>query len=561
MFSYTLPADAFVDIDAGDTLSYTLTLADGSPLPSWLSFDAATRALSGTPLNEDVGSLQLKASAVDTAGASASQVFALDVLNVNDAPYAVETLSSQSATEDSPFTYTLPNNAFADIDAGDALSYTATLDNGAPLPAWLGFDAATGAFGGTPANEDVGTFNVTVTATDLAGATASQRFSIDIANVNDAPTLAGPLADQSVYEDTPFSFAVSDTAFADVDVGDTLHFGASLADGTPLPDWLAFDPATRVFTGMATNDDVGTLSLQVTATDDAGAGVTDTFDLTVVNVNDAPILVAPLTDQTVQTKTAFTWQVPEGSFADLDQGDALAYSAALADGSALPSWLVFDAATQTFSGTAPANASGTLDIQVTATDSAQASASDVFRLTLQKGHGHDDGHHCDGGYDDPTPWPGQQDGGHGHHDHHEHDGGHDQRHGKKDDHDKVRERIDGLLGRWFDQCDRYQSIQLSDFDDITKGGKNPKGLGADKDGRSFQDQWQRLHAQLDAHFAAHDGDLGAPMSLSHFSEAANGINSGGKGSDKGHGAVPVNSAKCGMQSFTGLREGLAHLGW
>jgi Ca2+-binding RTX toxin-like protein len=562
LFNYTLPADAFVDIDSGDALSYVLTLADGSPLPMWLSFDAVTRTLSGIPLNEDVGSLQFKVTATDTAGATASQVFALDILNVNDAPYAVDALLSQRATEDAPFVYTLPGNAFADVDVGDALSYSATLGNGDPLPAWLGFDATTGTFSGTPANEDVGTFNVTVTATDLAGATASQSFSLDIANVNDAPTLAEPLADQTVYEDAPFSFAVSGTAFSDVDLGDTLHFGASLADGTPLPDWLTFDPVTHVFTGTATNDDVGTLGLQVTATDDAGASVTDAFDLTVVNVNDAPILVTPLADQSAQAKEVFTWQVPAGSFTDVDQGDTLAYSAALADGSALPSWLVFDAATQTFSGTAPANASGSLDIQVTATDNAQATASDAFRLTLQKGHGHDDDHHCDGGYNDPTPWPGHHGSGNEHHDHPEHDGGHNQHHGKKDDHDKVRERIDGVLGRWFDQCDRYQSIHLSDFDDIAKGGKNPKGLGTDKDNRSFQGQWQRLHAQLDAHFAAHDGDLGAPMNLCHFSEAANGLNSGGKGGDKGCSVIPGSSSgKGGMQSFTGLREGLTHLGW
>ena len=32
--TYVLPTDAFIDID-GDNLSYTATLLDGSPLPSW----------------------------------------------------------------------------------------------------------------------------------------------------------------------------------------------------------------------------------------------------------------------------------------------------------------------------------------------------------------------------------------------------------------------------------------------------------------------------------------------------------------------------------------------
>ncbi|NTV75870.1 MAG: hypothetical protein HGA66_16905, partial [Holophaga sp.] len=35
----------------GDTLTYTATQADGSALPTWLTFTAATRTFSGTPLN------------------------------------------------------------------------------------------------------------------------------------------------------------------------------------------------------------------------------------------------------------------------------------------------------------------------------------------------------------------------------------------------------------------------------------------------------------------------------------------------------------------------------
>ncbi|MBF0160576.1 MAG: tandem-95 repeat protein, partial [Magnetococcales bacterium] len=47
-FSYTIPTTTFSDPD-GDTLSYSVTLAGGTALPVWLSFDPATRVLSGTP--------------------------------------------------------------------------------------------------------------------------------------------------------------------------------------------------------------------------------------------------------------------------------------------------------------------------------------------------------------------------------------------------------------------------------------------------------------------------------------------------------------------------------
>jgi len=76
------------------------------------------------------------------------------------------------------------------------------------------------------------------------------------------------------------------------------------------------------------------------------------------------------------------WQIPTGSFTDRDRNDQLVYTATLKNGTALPAWLGFDAATQTFSGTAPANATGSLEVRVTAGDGHGqcSSAADVFKV-------------------------------------------------------------------------------------------------------------------------------------------------------------------------------------
>ena len=42
---------------------------------------------------------------------------------------------------------------------------------------------------GTPTNDDVGDWNVVITATDDAGATATDSFTVTVANTNDAPTI------------------------------------------------------------------------------------------------------------------------------------------------------------------------------------------------------------------------------------------------------------------------------------------------------------------------------------------------------------------------------------
>ena len=57
-FNYNVPADTFSDAQ-GVPLSYSATLADGTPLPAWLNFYAGSIYFYGTPAVTDVGTLQI----------------------------------------------------------------------------------------------------------------------------------------------------------------------------------------------------------------------------------------------------------------------------------------------------------------------------------------------------------------------------------------------------------------------------------------------------------------------------------------------------------------------
>ncbi len=214
----------------------------------------------------------------------------VNITGANDAPVVATPIADQQTNEDAPFSFTVPVNTFTDIDTGDTLIYSATLAGGTALPSWLSFDAATQTFSGTPGNWDVGNYSVTVTATDTGGLTASSVFAVDVVNVNDAPTVSMALADHAAIQDAVFSFAVPLGTFNDVDFihGDMLTYSATLADGSALPSWLAFDTATGTFSGIPTNWDVGNLNVAVTATDTGGLSASSNFALNVINVNDAP---------------------------------------------------------------------------------------------------------------------------------------------------------------------------------------------------------------------------------------------------------------------------------
>ena len=382
LFSFTLPANTFADVDGGDTLTYAATRADGTALPTWLNFDAATRTFSGTPANGDVGAIVIEVTATDASSAQASGSFTLTVANANDTPTLALPIADQAATEDSLFSFTLPANTFADVDAGDTLAYAATKADGTALPGWLSFNAATRTFSGTPANVDVGAIAIKVTVTDSAGAQASGSFMLTVANANDAPTLAEAIGNQSATEDSLFSFTLPANTFADVDVGDMLAYVATRADGTALPAWLAFNAATRTFSGTPANGDVGAIAIKVTVTDLAGAQASGSFALTVANANDAPTLALPIADQAATEDSVFSFTLLANTFADVDVGDTLTVSATRADGTPLPAWLRFDATTMSFRGAPQGLDAGPLDLRVTATDRAGLFAADGFRIDV-----------------------------------------------------------------------------------------------------------------------------------------------------------------------------------
>ena len=195
---------------------------------------------------------------------------------------------------------------------------------------------------------------------------------------NDAPVVANALVDQSSDEDTAVSFIVPENTFDDID-GDSLILGATLDDGSALPTWLVFDSTTRSFNGTPPTNFNGTLSVTVLAFDGA-LSVSDTFDLVITAVNDAPIVFNPLVDQSSDEDTVVSFVVPANTFSDID-GDTLTLSATLDDGSALPTWLVFDSTLRSFNGTPPVNFNGTLSVTVLAFDGA-LSVSDTFDLVI-----------------------------------------------------------------------------------------------------------------------------------------------------------------------------------
>lgn len=213
---------------------------------------------------------------------------------------------------------------------------------------------------------------------------------------NRAPVVAQPVPDRVVDEDSAFGLIPSLMTFDDNSAPAELLITASRADGTALPAWLQFTggagtygsgvPGIGQFSGTPGNADVGTLELRLTATDPQGASVSDTFTLTVRNVNDAPTVAQVPAAITATAGTWLDWTLPAGTFADEDVGDVLTLSA-LSDQPGgpllLPSWLSFDASTGRLFGMPGPLDGGTVLLHIKAADRAGAMASVDVPLTVQ----------------------------------------------------------------------------------------------------------------------------------------------------------------------------------
>ena len=78
-FVFEIPNGTFVHENSGDPLRYAATLADGSPLPSWMTFDPETQTFSGEAPEGAATQLDVIVKAIDSASQEAQVQLRIEV--------------------------------------------------------------------------------------------------------------------------------------------------------------------------------------------------------------------------------------------------------------------------------------------------------------------------------------------------------------------------------------------------------------------------------------------------------------------------------------------------
>ena len=283
-----------VDPDVSDSVSYSLLNDAGDRF----QIDANTGVVTtgSTALDHETAqSHEITVRATSTDSSTESFTFTINVTDdvtessagpISDSDGTLGGSIGEDAADDDPVGITA---LATDDDLSDSISYSLTNNAGNRFQINANSGVITVATAALLDFETATSHDVTVLASSTDGSTSTATFTIAVTDVNEAPFVDGGIGDQNADEDDAFSFTLPGDAFDDVDAGDSLTFSAVEDGESDLPAWLNFNPGTQTFSGTPGAGDVGTITIEVTATDSGSLSAITTFDITVDAAASGPI--------------------------------------------------------------------------------------------------------------------------------------------------------------------------------------------------------------------------------------------------------------------------------
>jgi len=352
------------DSDAdGDAVTVSTVSAPANGTAALIATGADAGKISYTPNANFAGTDSFTYVVSDGKGGTATATVTVTVTNINDPP----TATSDTATtleEKAVVVDVRPNDSDAD---GDALTVTAVTTPANGTAALV--PTAPGSVTYTPKANFVGTDSFSYTVSDGKGGVAAATVTVEVTNVNDAPTAVDDGA--AVGEDS--GTAIIDVAVNDngnPDVGETIRVDAVTQPGHGVAAVIvegadagkvSYTPAVNFF---------GSDSFTYTINDGNGGTATARVTVSVASINDMP------------TAAADVATVVEDSGANAI--DVLANDSSAPDADET---LTVTAVTSAGNGTTTVIAAGTDAGKVSYTPNANFAGTDSFAYTLSDGNG------------------------------------------------------------------------------------------------------------------------------------------------------------------------------
>lgn len=347
---------------AGESSSFTVStgalptaaLSTSASLPSGLSFTDngdGTATISGTPSVGDAGTYSIPIAAENIVGTTNATL----TLEIDVSP-SISSNDSTTFAEGAADSFTVTTAGYPD----------ASLSEVGPLPAGVSFtdnDNGTATIAGTPSDDTVESFPVTITADSVAG-TATQQFVLNL----------GPLAQFTSAPSASFT-----TGQAGSFTVATAGLPTPSLAATGLPDGLSLvdnGDGTATISGTATTADAGANTVTVTATNSYGSVTQDL----VIDVDSAPVFGGLVYDTCADATDVTSFQFIAGNL-NSDTVCATGYpDASMSLSGNLPEGVTFTDngdGTATLSGSASYGSGGDYPLTLTMTNSAGSTTEDL----------------------------------------------------------------------------------------------------------------------------------------------------------------------------------------
>ncbi len=311
----------------GGEVTYSLAAGD----EGLFEVDARTGEVRYVGTGEDAESrsefVMIVRATADDGERTGDATVTVRLVNVNDAPVFTAERYAFAMAENAAGPLALGVAEAVDLDEGDTLTYRLAAGDADRFEV----DGATGAVRYVGSGEDYEgagpkSWELEVTATDLAGSSAKAVVAVALTNVNEGPAFADSAYAFDLAENARGPLLLGAVRATDPDGGDWLSYALAAGDAERFKVNATSGAVQYVGAGEDAETGPGSWELEMTATDRGGLAARTRVVVTIEDQNEGPVFVESIWEWELAEHVAGPVELGAVEATDVDAGDTLVYS-------------------------------------------------------------------------------------------------------------------------------------------------------------------------------------------------------------------------------------------
>ncbi len=276
------------DLDIGQTHTYSLVGGDGDIHNSDFSISGEQLTLNATYDYENLTTVSLRIKVVDSKNGPYEEALTLPINDQNDQPTDLN-LSNSAIDENSQTGHVIGAFSSSDQDSGETFTYNLISGTGDDDNAMFSIDGSGDLLvNGALDFETTPSLSIRVKTTDSGGLSFEKSFSINVADINDAPSNLS-LNTSSIDENAGSNVLFATLSSTDEDSGDSHTYSLVSGSGSTDNGSFLIRNGNELFAAASFDfENEADFSIRLRTQDQSGGTFDKSFQLSVNDVNDSP---------------------------------------------------------------------------------------------------------------------------------------------------------------------------------------------------------------------------------------------------------------------------------